>query len=73
LTPSTYFAGVVWQRVHSARLGEVPGLLAYPSRRVLVLQGVGAIKAGGVEQRGVGLLVVPDVGVTTPLLIADFL
>ncbi len=46
--------------------GEVPGLLALSAGARGVLDGEGAVDAVGPGEDGVGLLVVPDVGVGPP-------
>ena len=52
--------------------GEVPRLFANPFRRFRVADRVGAVGPFRIQQLGVGLFVVPNVGVAEPNLCAVF-
>src|SRR5258708_39660101 len=52
---------------------EVIRLFALSARSLRILDRVGTVEPSSVEQFGIGLLVVPDVGVAVPVLVADLL
>src|SRR5207249_12230176 len=61
--------GVTERTLRAAR--EVPGLLPAATGSLGIADGKGPVQAARVQEGGVRLLVIPDVGVAAPVLVAD--